>query len=269
MRCIRFKGFLSKGATRPFLAKTEQENVYVVKAHGNPLGTKALFNEYIAGLLAKEIGLAWPDVRIVRLSHEIIEILNQNDFKILSEWAVGIKYIEGLKEITWPENVNYSDPNFAERNAQYLMSLFPDLKTHDAFYGKAVFDNWILLGDTTYDTLHKSAEGHPVFLDASIALGGLEWDENKLKWTMVIPDRSIYLVGYVSDLSKFVPWIDKVKRIGSANIEKILGEIPKDWNVPNNYIISISEFLASTDDDFLPMFQEWIEFEKGIFVDTT
>ena len=145
MRCISFERFLPKGATRPFLARTEQEDVYVIKAHGNPLGTKALFNEYIAGLLAKEIDLPWPDVHVVRLSHEIIEILNQNDFKVLSEWAMGIKYIEGLKEVTWPPNINNSDPNFAEQNGEYIMSLFPDTRTHEAFYGKAVFDNWILL----------------------------------------------------------------------------------------------------------------------------
>lgn len=190
MRCINFEDFLSKGATRPFLVETEQERLYVVKAHGNPLGTKALFNEYIAGLLAKEIGLPWPDVRIVRLSLEIIEKLNQADFKVSSEWAVGIEYIDGLTEVKWPANANYSDPDFAERNAQYIMKLFPDPKTYDAFYGKAVFDNWILLEDTTYDTLHKSPEGHPMFLDASMALGGLKWHENELKWAMIIPDRS-------------------------------------------------------------------------------
>jgi len=43
--CINFNEFLPKGATRPFLSITENGHLYVVKAHGNPLGTKVLFNE--------------------------------------------------------------------------------------------------------------------------------------------------------------------------------------------------------------------------------
>ena len=184
---------------------------------------------------------------------------------------MGIEYIDGLEEVRWPENApDYSSPNFAERNVQYIKKIFPDPITYDAFYGKAVFDNWILLEDTTYDTLHKSQEGHPIFLDASHALGGYKkWNENKLNWNRIDPERSIYLVGFNFDLKKFEPWLNRIDRIDNDSIKEKIAEIPEEWGVPDIYFKSINEFLTSTRNRFLPMFKEWIVFSEGNFFDVT
>lgn len=103
--CTNFKEFLPKGATRPFLSMTEDDHLYVVKAHGNPLGAKVLFNEYITGVLAKKIGLDWPKVQIVLVSQKVIDDLERNNYRVQSKWAVGIEFIKGIEEIKWPSNV--------------------------------------------------------------------------------------------------------------------------------------------------------------------
>jgi len=261
MLCISFERFLSKGATRPFLGKCDDNKLYVVKVHGNPLGPKSIYNEYIVGNLAKEIELPWPNVQLIQLSPEITFFLEKNGLKILSEWAVGINYIKGIKEVIWPPNSFYKDPDFAAVNAKYIMKIFPSQSTNDALYGKSVFDNWVLLEDTTYDTLHITSDGLPLFLDASIALGGLEWDDNKLQWKHISFDRSVYLYGFKFEMTRFEPWLKRIERISNSTFESILFNIPEEWAVPDAYLKSMKNFLFSTKDTFLPVIREWIEFE--------
>lgn len=262
MLCISFEEFLPTGATRPFLSMAEDSRLYVVKAHGNPLGTKVLFNEYITGLLASEIDLSWPNVQIVQLSQGVIDKLEQSDFEVLSKWAVGIEYIRGLEEIKWPPNVKYSDPNFDELNAQYILKLFPDGRNHNAFYGKAVLDNWLLIEDTTYDTLHKTLDGKPMFLDASISFGGLEFDENKLNFRHIFFETSPYLCGFKFKMAKFEFWLKKIEKISVSTYNSILNGLPDEWDVPPEFIKYTKDYLLCTNKIFLKKFKEQIEFEE-------
>ena len=261
MICLKFEKFLPKGATRPFLSTAKNKRLYVVKAHGNPLGSKVLFNEYITGNLAKEIGLNWPNVQIVQLSHRVIDDLEQSDYEVLSKWAVGIEFFEGLEELNWPSNIRYSDPNFNEVNAQHILKFFPDGKNHDAFYGKAVLDNWLLIEDTTYDTLHKTIDGRPMFLDASISLGGLEWDKNKLTLRHIFFETSPYLCGFKFKMDKFDPWLKKIEKISVSKYKFILNGIPDEWNVPFDYITHTKDYFQCATKNFLKDFKEQIEFD--------
>jgi len=68
------------------------------------LGTKAIFNEYVAGQLAKAINLPWPTVSIVELAPNVMTALRQKKLEIFSNWAVGIKYVADLKKVNWPPN---------------------------------------------------------------------------------------------------------------------------------------------------------------------
>lgn len=259
--CINFKEFLPKGATRPFLAMTENEDLYVVKAHGNPLGAKVLFNEYITGVLAREIGVDWPKVQVVSLSRRVIDELERNNYKVRSEYAVGIEFIKGIEEIKWPPNVEFSNPKFNEINARYILESFPDENHLDAFYGKSVIDNWLLIEDTTYDTLHKNINGRPIFLDASIALGGLEWDETKLSFKHIFFETSPYLCGFKFDMANFEPWINKIDSIKASKYNKIINGIPYEWGVPSEFIKCTKDYFYSTKTNFIADFKEAMEFE--------
>jgi hypothetical protein len=70
MRCEKFEKFLSIGSSRPFLARSQSGEQWVVKAHENPLGPKTLFNEYVAGRLANAIELPWPTICIAELAQK-------------------------------------------------------------------------------------------------------------------------------------------------------------------------------------------------------
>ena len=262
IRCTNFQRFLPKGATRPFLCSAEDGRLYVVKAQGNPLGSKVLLNEYVTGVLANCIGLSWPNVRIVQLSKDIIHKLRERDFEVESELAVGIEYIEGLQEINQPKSISYSDPKFNDINAQHILNIFHNERYLDAFYGKSVIDNWLLMRDTTYDTLQKTIDGRPLFLDASDSLGGLDWDVDKLMFDNIFFDTSIYLCGFELKLEKFNPWLHKIRKLSTSTYNYTLDSLPDEWNVPTNFTDRTIDFLYKTNEIFLENFCEKIEIEN-------
>lgn len=264
IRSSKFEGFISRGATKPFIVEDDAGDKWVVKALGNPFGTQAIFNEYVAGSLATLIGLPWPRPFIVELSPDVLETLRNNKFNVTSKFAVGAEYIRGLKPIDFPDHLHVFDPNFKSDNATFIRQLFPDHSVFGAFYGKSVFDNWVVLHDTKYDTLHVSPDGNPIFLDATFAFGYIDrdWDEGKVCWneTALNLELSPYLNGIVVDTSEYDSWIDRIAGISTGEIDSILHIIPHEWGVPNSYFHMLRRFLVSGSEIFVPLFRNYLEF---------
>lgn len=261
MHFVEFQGFIPGGATRPCLCRTDTGELWVIKVHGNPLGTKAIFNEYVAGKLAEMIGLPWPTVCLGELSDILVLCLEKEGLKMESKLAVGIKYIDGLRKVDWPKNASPLENGFDKINAQHIKDLFPDIGKWQVFYGKAVFDNWVLMEDTKYDTLNIDKSGSPLFLDASIALGGLEWEAGKLYWDCagIYFDHSPYLQGILTDRDQFATWVERIEGIKEDCIEKLLTEIPKEWRISQDYLSACITFLKSSKENFVPLFREFVK----------
>jgi hypothetical protein len=260
MRFVEFQNLIPGGATRPCLCKTDTAELWVIKVHGNPLGTKAIFNEYVAGRLAEMIELPWPTVCLGELSDTLVLRLAKEGLNTESKLAVGIKYVDGIRKVDWPKNANPLENGFDRINAQHIKDLFSDTDKWQAFYGKSVFDNWVLLGDTKYDTLYIDKSGSPLFLDASIALGGLEWDMGKLHWDLagIFFEHSPYLQGILTDRDQFAAWMKRIEGIKQGCIEKLLTEIPKEWRISQGYLSACVTFLSSSKENFVPLFREFI-----------
>lgn len=246
----RFQHFLT-GATRPFVALSEEGEPWVAKTHGNPLGTKTIFNEYVTGSLAREVKLPWPTTAIVELSPAILQRLKQEGLEVLSPWAVGSRYLPNLKPV-----LGEWDP---KRNPSQIRLFFGDLKKYAGFYGKAVFDNWVLLDDSKYDTLFVTPDESPIFLDASHAFAGAEWNAETLKWSD-IRVRSPYLEGILLDRTQFGPWLERIQSVDSVVIKNVFDAIPKEWDVPTGYPSAAAEFVAATQSTFLRAFQSRMDY---------
>ena len=123
IRCIKFEKFLDNGSTKPFLANCDRGESWVVKAYfqandSTPFILKSIFNEFISGALANIIGLPWPKVDIIQLDSQILKQLKKAKFEILSEWAVGIKYISDLQTY----KPSKEDP---DKTTECIRELFP------------------------------------------------------------------------------------------------------------------------------------------------
>ncbi len=260
--CTTFNRFMGAGASKPFLATSDTGQNWVVKAQGNPQGDKSLFNELIAGHLAALIDMPWPRVSIAKLSDEVTAVLETEALRPTSHFAVGLEYVDGLQLVPWPEGGYVSGPEFARRNRAHILKLIPDRDRRDTFYGKMIFDNWVLLKDTKYDALHLDAEGKPFFLDASCAFGGTDWEETSLVWEPAAIDiRSPYLEGVLTELDRFQPWLARLQAISPLEIQECLSELPAEWSVPDTYVKKTLALLEATSEVFVPQVREWLDWK--------
>lgn len=263
MFCDVFEGFLPSGATRPFLVRCDDGGLWVAKATGNPLGTKAVLNELVVEVLARRIELPWPRVSLVEFSTHIMDCLIEGDLGVQSKWGIATQFLEGLRQVGWPPEGYYPRATFRERNTEHIRSYFPHIDKDTAFYGKAVFDNWILLEDRKYDTLMITKDGDPLFLDASAAFGGLEWDRDLLKWQDTAIDvKSPYLEGIITQYAQFDPWLERIETAVEPTVLLPFEDLPESWFVPEDYYSALNTFLSGTQDVFVPMFRSWVEFRK-------
>ena len=252
MRCVELEKFL-QGSSRPFVAKDQSGEQWVIKAHEDIGDTKSLFNEYVAGRLANAIELPWPTVRIAELAPQIVNQLKQADFPVKSKWAVGLKYMQGLT----PFEIGSDGIAGAARQ---IRSRFAEPALQAPFYGKCLFDNWVLLEDLKADTLQIRSDGKPMFVDASMAFGGGAWREERLKWVpRHFKKGAIYLEEIISDTRQFEPWLDRVDSVSVSLLSQILDTVPSDWPVKKGFVAATMNFLSSTQQMFLPQFRDSLE----------
>ena len=92
----------------------------------------------------------------------------------------------------------------------------------------------------------------------------MDWDEGKLFWqdTAIILDRSPYLCGIVTDMRKYEPWINNILHISDDKIGRIIDSTPIEWGVPNSYLDTLKHFVNSTQQMFMPLFRNYMEFEN-------
>jgi len=236
---------------------------WVVKVHGNPQGTKVLFNELISGRLACLLGISWPLVSPIELTGSAIDALNSHGVTVQSPFGVGIQFIPGLQPVPMPPGGYGDRTNFDERNRQHLSNLIPDVSHCSALYGKCVFDNWVLLQDCKYDTLCLDSAGQPMFLDASCAFGGLEWNEGALRFDDTHIDvQSPFLHGILDNLDGYRPWLERLDGLSQEILLETLKEIPAAWDVPRNYLDAMQSFLSQTSPIFVQQFRDWIAYQR-------
>jgi len=258
--CIKFEKLLDNGSTIPFLARCDRGESWIVKAHAHshnskPLLLKPIFNEFISGALANIIDLPWPKVDIVQLDSQILKQLKEAKFEILSEWAVGIKYISGLQ--TYKPSKEDLD-----KTAECIWQLFPQLEMQNSFYGKSVFDNLVKFQDLKYNTLAIQSDGSPIFIDGSMAFDGFDWNIQKLKWEYIHLEYSPYLKGILIDYRMFDHWLKKVEEIPDSKIHDIFNRIPMEWSIPEDYKLELKKMLLSKRDKFIPLFREELEWQS-------
>ena len=89
-----------QGITRPFLCRGDNGLLYYVKGHG--AGRKGLISEWIAGMLAKRLGLPIPDFALATISEELIALSAMDGIADLgSGTAFGSQVVENADELSF------------------------------------------------------------------------------------------------------------------------------------------------------------------------
>jgi len=247
------------GSTNPFLALSNSGESVVIKALLEPRMGKILFNEYISGSLANQIGLPWPQTFLATLSPSSMEWLQGQSIQVVSPDCVATNFIDNLISIPWPKPPEpYSHWNmdnldqFPEINKNHLINYFDDPKNQSPFYGRALFELWLFFQDTKYDTLFSRLDKTPIFLDGSHALGGSDWDFQELDYTKpkCLP-QSPYLEGVLTNRELYIEWFQRIESIGNDYVRSKLDAVPASWRILQEQLDFVFDLLTVKRRNFL------------------
>jgi len=252
------------GATSPFLVTASDGRHWVAKGHRVGAETKHLFNELVAGRLANLLKLAWPEVTVLELSQPCQDAVLDAGLALASVKAVGNLFVPNLRPADWPSELSVGDPQFATKNREYILRLIPSESDRAALYGKNLFDNWVLMKDTSkYDTLQIQQNGQPLFLDASHAFGGDSWKADTPFWEDVAIDAKCpYMEGVLTDTAVHEAWLSRLGELEVDALGQCFDSLPGDWGLDIKRVGKVRRLIASTHSSFVPLFRDWIEWEK-------
>ncbi|MBY5566622.1 hypothetical protein HFO55_05050 [Rhizobium leguminosarum] len=143
-----------QGVTEPYICRGDDNKLYYVKGKG--AGYDSLVKEWIAGHLARRLGLPIPTFEIVHVPHELYEIGRHEALRDL-----GFGLLFGSEQI----------PNVNELTVLNVESIHGDLRRDIA-----AFDWWVRNGDRTLtaaggnpNILWSETSGQPFIIDHNLA----------------------------------------------------------------------------------------------------
>lgn len=237
---IEVKNKLGNGCTVPYVVWCDDGNTYVAKFPGNPQGTKAIVNEYIASRLCERLKLPIMNYSLIRVKMENYNDEMQQDIQPIEGTAFGTHYEENLMNILNPGQVAKSQ----NHNDAIKILIFDLLMgNYDRNKGNLMID-------------YKSKR--LVMIDHTHLFGlGTIWDEYQLpryiERPFAIDDLHPYNYSniinslkcdtiFYKELNKF---IRDVKNIRREEIEEIMEKIPNDWNINSKEKELLIEYIIN------------------------
>lgn len=108
---------LREGGSLPAIVEAEDLGTYVLKFRGAGQGRKALIAELLAGELARVVGLAVPEIVLMRLDPELARLEPDPEIQDLIRWSAGLNlaldYLPGA--LAFDPLVDPPEPALASR----------------------------------------------------------------------------------------------------------------------------------------------------------
>ncbi|MCC6502354.1 MAG: hypothetical protein IT362_04370 [Deltaproteobacteria bacterium] len=229
-----FTELLPKSSTRPFIAFSDSNQKFVIKALLNSTSRKRIVSEYLIGALAEKIGLCRPKAYLATLTEATIKKLSNASIKVITPDCVALEFVEGLTEVpslfyTDDMKKNASLISFSELNHAHISKFFCQPENQTMFYGNALFEVWLLFADNHSDTLFKRTDGTPLFLDGSHAFG---YEDNFENLSHSFDKSNSFpvsgnLEGILRNKNFFKEWFIKIDSIEESILISVLDSIPE------------------------------------------
>ncbi len=250
-----FLGFIVPGipSSECFGVLTSDNERWVVRAQKTGKNAKRLFNQYLAGLLANEIGLASPNTVLIDISpiRDKIELANLADSTNI---AVGSQLLEGLSSVLPPFPYDPMAKDFPRLNKEHLSQLLSE-EALGQICGYRVFSCWLRCEDDhKYANLYVLNGCDPVFLDFDLAFGGAGYHGlgNYLFEAML--SGAPFTEGISCEIERFSPWLVRLGNVDPTTIEKKLAAIPIEWNVEEYFVQKVLALLFDNLGRFIDQF---------------
>lgn len=223
-----------RGGAQAHLLEAADGHSYVVKFLNNPQHRRILVNEWIARAFLKYLGIASPEVAIIRLTEDFLE----------SHPEVCMQM--GGKTIRPEPGWHFGSRFPGDPARQVVYDFLPDAlldKVENAadFRGALVFDKWVANADSRQaiffrtqvsDWLPGSAGATKLgfivqMMDNGFVFEGPHWRFSDSPIQGLYFRTTIY--NAVRGLSDFEPWLERIRSFPEEVVDQAVKQIPPAW----------------------------------------
>ena len=266
LTATKFIDCVGIGSSKCFKVIADDDNVWVVKARIIEKNAKRLFNEYIAGTLAKEFGLSSPKVDLIKIEDVIYDQFDEIKFDRTCRVGIALEFIENLTQVTPPPNIFDDTIESHLTNREHLRKIFGNNYNFMPFYGHRLFTEWVLLEDNyNYRNLYITPQRVPIFLDFDFSFGGAGWDilPAQYSFTRMIGIPELFHKGVITNIVLFEPWFESLNLLNKSQFKKYIDELPDEWDIPQGYVSSLMNLLFDNRVHFVNEFKYAFEIYKS------
>jgi hypothetical protein len=224
-----------RGGAQAHLLEATDGHCYVVKFVNNPQHRRILANEWIASVFLRYLGIATPEVAMVRVSAEFLRENPEAHLQLGSHrsplepgWHFGSRY-----------------PGHPERTVVYDFlpdSLLDQVQNFQEFLGVLAFDKWTGNADSRQAVFFRArlkdwlpgTEAHPLrmgfvaqMVDNGYVFEGPQWRFSDTTAQGLYFRPMVY--GGVSGWGSFEPWLERIVHFPEDMVDHALKQIPPPW----------------------------------------
>jgi hypothetical protein len=220
-----------RGGSQAHLMRCSDGHFYVVKFRNNPQSPRVLTNEYLAGKLARLLGLPCPNVCLIDVKEDLIRLTSDLSVElplgrhpVAPGIAFGSEYPSwrcGKKRILFP--VLDFDAAFGFGKIENLSDML----------GILVFDKWTCNIDTRQVVCVEqptvpSKTFRLFMIDNGFCFGNFVWKFNDLPRHGIYLYKNIY--SKIHDDRLLDLWLQRLEtKMTSEELNKIARELPESW----------------------------------------
>jgi hypothetical protein len=222
---------LMRGGSQAHLMRCSDGHFYVVKFRNNPQSPRVLVNEYIAGKLAKLLGLPCPNICPIEVKEDLIRLTPdlsiqcpRSTYPVASGFAFGSQFPSwrcGKKRILLP--VLDLRVAFGLGQVENIFDLL----------GILMFDKWTSNTDNRQIVCVEqptvlSRTFHLLMIDNGFCFGDYDWRFTDMPRHGLYHDRTIY--SKIEDSKLLHSWLERLEtNVTLEELNQISEELPKSW----------------------------------------
>jgi hypothetical protein len=220
-----------RGGSQPHLMRCSDGHYYVVKFANNPQGLRILANEYLAGRVAKLLGLPCPEICVLEVKEELVRLTPALSFQWVhhsSPAATGLAF--GSR---YPSRRYGANRKLLSVVDLRLASGLGRVENLSDLMGILMFDKWTSNIDSRqilcFPRPTKHWKTYRIFMiDNGFCFDGCDWEFKDSPLHGLYLDKDIYSA--VQDLQAFGPWLERLEtRVTSEELKRIVEDIPRPW----------------------------------------
>jgi len=220
-----------RGGSQPHLMRCSDGHYYVVKFRNNPQGSRILVNEYIAGRLAKLLGLPCPDTCLVNVREELVQLTPGLTMELRSgKVPVEPGLTFGSQYPSYPDGPGRRSLHLV---GSHFAGIANQVENLSDFLGILMFDKW------TCNTDHREVIFLPrratvgtryriMMVDNGFCFNGINWNFPNSPILGLYHDWTVYR--NVDDVRSSEDWLCQLEvKITGEELMKMAEGIPKLW----------------------------------------